>query len=176
LRTQQIIAFESGVADTVDPLGGSFALEAATDDVEREASAILDEIEERGGALAAIERGDVQRAIQEAAYRYQKAVETEERVVVGVNRFAEAGEEPPSDLLRLDPVVEGEQVARLRALRERREREPWRAALSALADRAHSGHNLMPAMVDAVMAWATVGEIAGTLREVFGEYREHLVL
>jgi methylmalonyl-CoA mutase N-terminal domain/subunit len=176
LRTQQVVAFESGVADTVDPLGGSYALEAATDAVEREALRHIDRIEARGGALAAIERGDVQREIQESAYRLQRQVESGETVTVGVNRFQEEGAEPPVDLLRIDVEVERAQVERVRALRARRDPGPWKAALDALEARARSGENLVPAMVDAVLAWATVGEIAGRLRDVFGEHRETLVL
>jgi methylmalonyl-CoA mutase N-terminal domain/subunit len=175
LRTQQIVAFESGVTDAVDPLGGSHAVEEATDALEDEALRLVDQIEARGGALAAIERGDVQRAIQESAYRQQRQVESGERVVVGVNRFTEE-REPPRDILRVDPAVEREQVERVRALRARRDPGPWKAALDALEGKARSGGNLVPAMVDAVLALATVGEIAGRLRGVFGEHRETLVL
>jgi methylmalonyl-CoA mutase N-terminal domain/subunit len=176
LRTQQLIAYESGVADTVDPLGGSYAVEAATDQIESAARAILDRIESKGGALRAIEQGEIQKEIQESAYRHQKCVEAGARVIVGVNRFAEEGEAPLSDLLRIDPGLEREQVERLRALRGRRDGGPWKASLDTLADRARGGQNLVPAMIDAVLAWATVGEIAGRLREVFGEHRETLVL
>jgi methylmalonyl-CoA mutase N-terminal domain/subunit len=176
LRTQQVVAHESGVADTVDPLGGSYAVEAATDALEREALRLIDQIEARGGALAAIERGDVQREIQESAYRHQRQVESGERVIVGVNRFVEDGEEPLGDILRIDAEVERAQVVRVRALRARRPPGPWKAALDALETRARTGENLVPAMVDAVLAWATVGEIAGRLRGVFGEHRETLVL
>jgi methylmalonyl-CoA mutase, N-terminal domain len=176
LRTQQVIAFESGVADTVDPLGGSYAVEAATDAIEREARTLLEQIESKGGALRAIERGEIQRAVQESAYRFQQEVEAGERVIVGVNRFAEDGEEPLTDILRIDPQVERDQVERLRALRARRDSGAWQASLRALEDAARSGNNLLPAIVEAVMAWATVGEIAGQLRQVFGEHRETLVL
>ena len=176
LRTQQVIAHESGVADTVDPLGGAFAVEAATLAVEQEAALLLDAIETRGGALRAIERGEIQREVQESAYRFQREVEAGERVIVGVNRFVETGAEAPSDILRIDPALERAQVERVRALRARRDPAPWQAALRALEDRARSGGNLIPAIVDAVLAWATVGEIAGRLREVFGEHRETLVL
>jgi methylmalonyl-CoA mutase N-terminal domain/subunit len=175
LRTQQLIAYETGVADTVDPLGGSYAVEAATDALEQEAIRLLDAIETRGGALRAIERGDVQKEIQDSAYRFQREVESGERVIVGVNRFGE-GDEVSPEVLRIDPKLEEEQVARLRALRARRPQGPWRASLDALADRARSGENLVPAMIEAVLAWATVGEIAGTLRQVFGEHQETLVL
>ncbi len=176
LRTQQIVAHESGVTETVDPLGGSYAVEAATDALEREALRLIDEIEVRGGARQAIERGDVQRAIQDSAFRHQRQVEAGERVIVGVNRFQEQDEPPPGDILRIDPALECAQVERVRALRARREVGAWRASLDALVSRARSGENLVPAIVDAVLAWATVGEIAGRLREVFGEHRETLVL
>jgi methylmalonyl-CoA mutase N-terminal domain/subunit len=175
LRTQQVVAFETGIADTVDPLGGSYAVEAATDALEQEAIRIIDRIEARGGALAAIERGDVQREIQDSAYRFQRAVESGERVIVGVNRFREE-EEPPRDVLRIDPEVERAQVGRVRALRARRDPAPWKAALDGLEAAARSGANLLPAIVDAVTAWATVGEVAARLRGVFGEHRETLVL
>jgi methylmalonyl-CoA mutase N-terminal domain/subunit len=176
LRTQQVIAFESGVADTADPLGGAWAVEAATEALEREAEGILDRIEQRGGAARAIERGEIQREIQESAYTYQRQVESGDRVVVGVNRFQEGGADAEPELLRLDPAFEAEQVERLRALRSRRDAAAWRASLGAVADAARSGANLLPPLIDAVMAWATVGEIAGRLRDVFGEHRETLVL
>jgi methylmalonyl-CoA mutase N-terminal domain/subunit len=176
LRTQQVIAFETGVADTVDPLGGSYAVEAATDVLEREAVALLDRIEAKGGALRAIERGDIQRDIQESAYRFQTQVEASDRVIVGVNRFQESSEDTRLETLRIDPALEREQIERLRALRAKRPAGPWKTALDTMADRARSGENLMPALIDAVLAWATVGEIAGRLREVFGEHTETLVL
>jgi methylmalonyl-CoA mutase N-terminal domain/subunit len=176
LRTQQIVAFESGVADTVDPLGGSYAVEASTDALEKEALRLIDRIESRGGALAAIERGDVQREIQESAYRFQRQVEARERVIVGVNRFEEEGEKAPIDILRIDHEVERTQVERVRQLRARRAARPWKGAMDALEAGARTGGNLVPAIVDAVMAWATVGEIASRLRQVFGEHRETLVL
>jgi methylmalonyl-CoA mutase N-terminal domain/subunit len=176
LRTQQLIAYESGVADTVDPLGGAWAVEAATDALEAEAVRILDRIEERGGALRAIERGEIQREIQESAYRHQRQVEAGERVVVGVNRFQDADEEARPETLRIDPELERAQVERVRALRARRAEGPWRASLAALEEDARAGNNLLPAMVEAVLAWATVGEIASRLRALFGEHRETLVL
>jgi methylmalonyl-CoA mutase, N-terminal domain len=176
LRTQQIVAFESGVVDTVDPLGGSYAVEAATDAIEREARALLDGIELKGGALRAIERGDIQRAVQESAYRFQQEVEAGTRVIVGVNRFAEDGLVPDADILRIDPDLERAQVERVRALRARRDARAWALAMDALERTAREGGNLVPVMVDAVLAWATVGEIAGRLRAVFGEHRETLVV
>jgi methylmalonyl-CoA mutase N-terminal domain/subunit len=176
LRTQQIIAFESGVTDTVDPLGGSFALEALTGELEREAEGILGRIEARGGALQALERGEIQREILESAYSFQKEVESGERIIVGVNRFQEDTQPVPFDLLRIDPAVEREQVERVQALRARRAQGPWRDALEAVSERARSGQNLVPAMIEAVLALATVGEISNRLRSVFGEHRETPVL
>ncbi len=176
LRTQQLIAFESGVADTVDPLGGSYAIEAATDALEQEALRIVDRVEAAGGAAAAIERGLVQAEVQESAFRHQQQVESGERVVVGVNRYRDDGEEAQVEILRIDPELERAQVERVRALRARRPQQPWAASLDALEDAARSGATLVPPMVDAVLAWATVGEIAGRLRRVFGEHRETLVL
>jgi methylmalonyl-CoA mutase N-terminal domain/subunit len=177
LRTQQIIAYESGVADTVDPLGGAYAVEAATEALEREALQIIDGIEARGGALKAIERGETQREIQESAYRVQREVEREERAIVGVNCFQDENEvTTPVDILRIDPDLERTQIRRLRALRERRNAAAWSESLKALEDRARSGENLVPAITEAVLALATVGEIAGRLRGVFGEHQETLVL
>jgi len=176
LRTQQVIAHESGVTDTVDPLGGAYAVEAATDRLEQEATRILDRIEERGGALKAIERGEIQREIQESAYRHQRSVESGEQVIVGVNRYQDEQAAAPTDILRIDPEVEREQVERVRALRARRDPGPWKEALAAVENRARAGGNLVAAIVDAVMAQATVGEVAGRLRQVFGEHRETLVL
>jgi methylmalonyl-CoA mutase N-terminal domain/subunit len=176
LRTQQIIAHETGVADTVDPLGGSYAVEAATDALEAETLRLLDRIEARGGAIRAIERGEIQREIQESAHRFQRGVEAEERIIVGVNRFQDTGESPSIETLRIDPSVERDQVERLRALRSRRAEGPWRTGLDVVEERARSGANLVPAIIDAVAAWATVGEVAGRLRKVFGEHKETLVL
>jgi methylmalonyl-CoA mutase N-terminal domain/subunit len=175
LRTQQIIAFESGVADTVDPLGGAWAVEAATDSVEAEARRLLDAIEAQGGARRAIERGEMQKAIQDSAYRYQQEVETGERTVVGVNAFtAETDAVTEPALLRIDPAFEREQVARVRALRGRRDASAWGAALAAIEDRARGGGAMMPLFVEAILAGATVGEIAGRLRSVWGEHQEVL--
>jgi methylmalonyl-CoA mutase N-terminal domain/subunit len=175
LRTQQVIAHETGVADTVDPLGGAYAVEAATDRLEQEAQRLLEGIEQRGGALRAIERGEIQREIQESAYRHQRRIETGAQVVVGVNRYRQEEAEAPSDILRIDPEVERDQVERVRALRARRDPGPWKDSLEAVADRARAGGNVVGAIVEAVLAQATVGEIAGCLRSVFGEHRETLV-
>ena len=171
LRTQQVIAHETGVADMVDPLGGSFAVESATDEIEAEARRLLDGIEERGGALKAIERGEIQREIEESAYRFQRNLETKETIVVGVNQFVDEHEAPRTDLLRVDPALERDQVQRLQALRARRDPEAWGEGMRALEGASRTGVNVMPAMIDAVLAWATVGEIAHCLRGVFGEHR-----
>lgn len=172
LRTQQVVAYESGVTDMVDPLGGSFAVEAATDEIEQEALRILDGIETRGGALRAIERGEIQREIEESAYKFQRLVETGEAVIVGVNQFVEEKELPLKDILRVDPNLEKEQVERLHSLRARRDQKKWSEAMSVVEARAHGGENLMPALIDAVLAMATVGEIANVLRAVWGEHRD----
>jgi methylmalonyl-CoA mutase N-terminal domain/subunit len=172
LRTQQVIAHETGVADMVDPLGGSFAVEAATDDIEAETMRLLNGIEARGGALAAIERGEIQREIEESAYRFQRSLEVKDTVVVGLNQFVDEEETPRTDLLRVDPGLERDQVGRLRAMRSRRDASAWATALQALEDGARAGANVMPLMIEAVLAWASVGEIATRLRRVFGEHRD----
>jgi methylmalonyl-CoA mutase N-terminal domain/subunit len=175
LRTQQIVAYESGVPQTVDPLAGSYYIEALTDEVERRASAYLEKIAGLGGMLKAIERGFVQQEIQNAAYEYQQAVDRSEAVVVGVNRFKQEDEKPVV-LQKIDEALERKQVERLQALRARRDAGPWAESLKKIEDAARSGANLMPQIVAAVEAYATVGEISDTLREVFGEYREALVV
>ncbi len=173
LRTQQIIAAESGVTNTVDPVAGSYAIERLTDEIEEAAAALLAEIDRRGGALSAIESGFVQRAIQEAAYKDQRAVDAGERVVVGVNRFAaEDHGAPEIETLRIDPDIERRQIERLRQVRASRSETRWRGALDRVKTAAHDGSNLLPPTIEAVQALATVGEIADALRGVFGEYRE----
>ena len=169
LRTQQIIAHESGVADSVDPLAGSYLVESWTDEIERRARDYIAKIDALGGALKAIEQGYMQREIQESAYRWQRAVDHGEKVVVGVNRFR-AEEELDLDLLRVDPAVGRRQTARLQALRERRDNEAVSASLARLEAGARSDGNLMPLILDAVESYATLGEICGVLRAVFGEY------
>jgi methylmalonyl-CoA mutase N-terminal domain/subunit len=171
LRTQQILAYESGVANTVDPFAGSYAIEAATDAIERDARAILERIDALGGTLAAIEAGVIQREIQDAAYAAQEAIDTRRQIVVGVNGFT-TGEPATVDVLRIDPEVEARQIERLRAVRASRDQTVWRAALDEVAAAATSGSNLVPPIIAAVEARATVGEIADTLRREFGEYRE----
>ena len=175
LRTQQVLANESGVTNTVDPLAGSYLIEHLTDEIERGAREYLQRIDAMGGTLRAIETGYIQREIQAAAYRYQKAVENGEQVIVGVNRFRTNTEKPIS-VLRVDPQLESEQVERLRRLRATRDPAAATAALEALERAATSSDNLMPLILAAVETWCTVGEISAALRRVFGEYRETVVL
>jgi len=171
LRTQQIIAFESGAANTVDPLGGSFAVEELTDRIEREAGALIEKIDSLGGTLAAIESGFIQREIQEAAYRAQQKVDSGDTVVVGVNRYA-TQEETAIDVLHIDPDIEARQIDRVRSVRAARDERRWRASLKAVEIAAQGDDNLVPHVIRAVEARATVGEISDTLRSVFGEHRE----
>src|SRR5437870_6840138 len=171
LRTQQVIAYESGVADTVDPLAGSYAIEELTNEIEQRAVDYLDKIDAMGGTLHAIESGYIQREIQNSAYEYQRAIETNDAIVVGVNRFA-SDEESQVKTLRVDPSIEKAQVERLRALRERRDPMGWETALVKLEGAARGTENVLPRILDCVEAFATVGEISNRLREVWGEYRE----
>ncbi len=175
LRTQQIIANETGVANTIDPVAGSYAIEHLTNEIERCAVAYIEKIDSLGGMLRAIESGFVQREIQKAAYEYQRAVETKEQVVVGVNDFI-AEEERAIPTLRIDPQIEREQIQRLQALRAKRDAGKTQAAVAELARRAATSENLLPAILGAVEAYATVGEISDTLRRAFGEYRESVVI
>ncbi len=175
LRTQQIIAYESGAPQTIDPLAGSYYVEALTNEVEKRATEYLDKIEALGGMLKAIERGYVQQEIQDAAYEYQKRVDHVDAVVVGVNKFT-VEEEKSVPILHIDESLERKQVERLRALRGRRDPQPWKDALKKIEDSARSGVNLMPDILSAVEALATVGEISDTLRKVFGEYKEAVVV
>ncbi len=169
LRTQQVIAHESGVAETVDPLGGSYLIEAWTDEIERRALEYIRRIDALGGALRAIEAGYVQREIQDAAYRWQLAVDRGDKIVVGVNRY-QVEETLHLNRLRVDPALAELQAARLAALRQTRDAEGVSAALSRLERGARGDENLMPLILDAVERYATLGEICGTLRRVFGEY------
>jgi methylmalonyl-CoA mutase N-terminal domain/subunit len=171
LRTQQVIAHESGVADTVDPLAGSYAIEHLTDEIERLAAAYLEKIDAMGGMLRAIETGYVQREIQDAAYQYQRAIETGEQCVVGLNRF-QSEEETQVPLLRIDPSIEEAQVERVRHLRARRDNEAVEIALVRLEEAARGTENMLPHILNCVEMDATVGEISHRLRRVWGEYRE----
>ena len=170
LRTQQVIAYESGVPDTIDPLGGSYYLETLTDELEARVCAYLETIDEMGGMLPAIESGYVQREIQDAAYRYQQALESGDAVVVGVNRFKEDGE-PHLELMRLDPQIEENQRRRLAELRGQRNTEKVDELRHRLAGAAQGDVNLMPLLIECVEADVTLGEICNTLRDVWGEYR-----
>jgi len=171
LRTQQVIAYESGVVDSADPLAGSYAIEHLTDEIEEGALEYLKKIEAMGGMLRAIETGYVQREIQESAYRYQKAIETQEQVVVGVNRF-QIEEEEQVSVLRIDPALEQAQVERVRALRARRDAKLTEGTLNRLEQAAKTDENLLPHILACVEAYATVGEISNTLRRIWGDYRE----
>ena len=175
LRTQQIIAHESGVVDTPDPLGGSYLVETLTDQVEDAANDYLREIEAMGGTLAAIEAGYQQRQIQEAAYRVQREVESSERIVVGVNRYEDEQLVAPP-IQRIAPGAEAEQVARVRRIREERDASRWSATMDRLETAARGEQNLMPAIIDAVDANATLGEISDRLRIAWGEHRELITI
>jgi methylmalonyl-CoA mutase N-terminal domain/subunit len=170
LRTQQLIAYESGVTDTVDPLGGSYYIEGLTKEIFDRALAYIDKIDELGGAASAIEKGFIQREIQESAYRYQREIEKAERVVVGVNRF-QVEEESPRDLLRVDPAVRLSQMERLRQLTSERDNGRVKGILDRLKKAAGGSDNLMPVILDAVRSYATLGEVCDALRDVFGEYQ-----
>jgi methylmalonyl-CoA mutase N-terminal domain/subunit len=175
LRTQQVIAFESGVADTVDPLAGSYAIEELTNDVEQRTIEYLDKIDALGGTLHAIESGYIQREIQNSAYEYQRAVETKEAIVVGVNQFQNEAESKVKTL-RVDPAVEQDQIERVHALRRRRESNATQFALARLQEAAKGTENVLPRILECVEAFATVGEISNRLRVVWGEYREAVTL
>jgi methylmalonyl-CoA mutase, N-terminal domain len=178
LRTQQIIAYESGVPQTIDPLAGSYYVEALTNEIEKRAGEYLEKINALGGMLKAIERGYVQQEIQNAAYEYQQRVDDQQAIVVGVNRFVESDQEKakPIPIQRIDEALERKQVERLRALRLRRDASSWRTSLQQVEQAARNATNLMPHIVAAVEADATVGEISDTLRKVFGEYKETVVI
>jgi len=175
LRTQQIVAYESGVPNTIDPLAGSYFIESLTDEIEKHAQGYLEKIEALGGMLKAIERGFVQQEIQNAAYEYQRAVDHGEATVVGVNRFAQEHENPVP-IQRIDEDLERKQIERVSALRSNRDSTSWKSALSAVRQAAQSGENLMPKILGAVEAFATVGEISDAMRGVFGEYHETVVI
>jgi methylmalonyl-CoA mutase N-terminal domain/subunit len=175
LRTQQVVAHESGIADFVDPLGGSYAVEALTSEIERRAQDYLDRIAAMGGMVSAIEQGWVQKEIERRAYQHQRAVEKKERIVVGVNKY-QAEDETPIEVARIDPALERAQVERVRAFRARRAQPETDRALRSLGDAARTTENLVDHILAAVVARATVGEIADTLRNVFGEYRPQRAL
>jgi methylmalonyl-CoA mutase N-terminal domain/subunit len=171
LRTQQIIAHESGVASTVDPLGGSHAIESLTDRIEAEVGKLLEKVEALGGTLRAIEQGFPQQQIHESAYRFQKSVERGEAVIVGVNRFQE-DEPPPKDVLKIDPAVEARRRELLAGVRARRDATAASSARERLEAAARGTENLVPLVIDAVEKDVTLGEICASLVKVFGEYEE----
>jgi len=175
LRTQQIIAYESGAAHTVDPFAGSYAIESLTDEIEVRASDYIQKIESLGGMISAIEQGFVQQEIQNAAYEVQQKIDQGEAIVVGVNRFTLKSEKS-IPIQRLDEALERKQVERVRALRATRHLEQWKIAMRRLKDTSASGANLVPAVIEAVENRCTVGEISNQLREVFGEHRETVVI
>jgi methylmalonyl-CoA mutase N-terminal domain/subunit len=174
LRTQQIIAYESGVAETVDPLAGSYYIESLTDRIEKEALQYLKLIDDMGGAVRAIEQGYIQKEIQDSAYQWQMDVEKGERIIVGLNKF-QVEENPPKGLLRVDPAVGERQKEKLSALRARRNNTKVDSALASLRSAAKGTDNLMFPILDAVRAYATLGEICGVLREEFGEYQPNVM-
>lgn len=174
LRTQQVVGYESGVTDFVDALGGSYAIEALTDKIEAGARRYIETIDKLGGMVAAIEQGYVQREIQNASYEYQLQIERNERIIVGVNQFTSTA--APIPIMRVDPALEASQVERLRALKARRDNVKTTAACARVEAVARDGGNLMPAILDAVRAYATVGEISDAMRAVFGEHTEYVTV
>jgi len=170
LRTQQIIAYESGVADTVDPLAGSYCIESLTNQIEEEATKYIDKISEMGGAVTAIEKGYMQREIVESAYRHQREIENKERTIVGLNQFA-VEEETPIKILRVDPQVGKRQIKKLNILKSRRSKGKLDDAFSHLRHATEHDENLLPAIIKAVKEYATLGEICNVLREIYGEYK-----
>jgi methylmalonyl-CoA mutase N-terminal domain/subunit len=175
LRTQQLLAYESGAANTVDPLGGSYFVEALTDEMERQAEKYFKQIEALGGVIPAIEANFFQKEIADSAFRYQQELETKRRLVVGVNEFT-VDEDTPIDILRIDPKLESEQVARVRDVRKKRDQARCSNALNGLRKAAAGKDNLMPYILEAVRAYATEGEIMNTMIEVFGIYTERAVV
>jgi methylmalonyl-CoA mutase N-terminal domain/subunit len=176
LRTQQIIAYESGVANTVDPLAGSYYVEALTNEMEEKAMEYIQKVDDIGGAVAAIEKGFFQREIAESAYRYQREIEEKKRIVVGVNEYIVEGEKIPIKLLRVDPNVEKKQIERLQKLRRERDNRKVKEVLEKLHYAAAKDENLMPTIIEAVKAYATLGEIMDVLRKVYGEYKELIII
>ncbi len=176
LRTQQLIAHETGVANTIDPLAGSYCVEALTDEMEERTMNYIDKIDSMGGVPAGIEKGFFQREIADSAYKYQKEVENKERTIVGVNNFTVEKDWIPMDLLRIPPHVEKAQLARLKRVRSERNQQKVKQVLDKLHNEADKNKNLMPTIIEAVKAYATLGEITEVLRTVFGEYRELIVV
>jgi methylmalonyl-CoA mutase N-terminal domain/subunit len=170
LRTQQVIAYESGVADTIDPLAGSYFVESLTDQLEAKAVEYIDRIDTMGGAVRAIELGYQQREIHEAAFRYQRAIESKEQIIVGVNDFT-VEEDNQGEILKLDLTLENQQKKKLAAVKAERSQSTAKAALEKVESTARDGGNFMPVIIEAVRAYATLGEISDAMRRVFGEYQ-----
>lgn len=175
LRTQQVVGYESGAAETVDPLAGSYYVESLTDEIEKIAVDYIEKIDGMGGTAKAIEQGFIQKEIQDSAYKYQKAIESEEQIIVGVNKF-QIEEEPPTGLLRVDPAVGEFQKEKIAALKTERDNGQVEATLAALKKGAEGEDNLMPLILDAVKSYATLGEICDTLRSVFKEYQQTVIV
>ncbi len=176
LRTQQIIAYESGIANTVDPLAGSYYVEALTNEMEEKVMEYIQKIDDMGGVITAIEKGFFQKEIAESAYRYQKEIEEKKRTLVGVNEYAIEGEKCPVKLLRVDPSVEKKQIERLQKLKRERDNRKVEEALEKLHYAAEKDENLMPTIIEAVKVYATLGEITEVLRKVYGEYKELIII
>ena len=174
LRTQQIVAEESGIANTVDPLGGAYYIEAATDRIEKEAEEYIKTIDSMGGMIKAIDNGYVQREIQKSAYEFEKEVESGDRIVVGVNKYQTEGEY--SKLLKINEKVQEDQIRFLRKIKSERDNEEVKIKLNKLKESATGDQNLIPYIIDAVKVYASIGEISNTLREVFGEYKENVII
>lgn len=175
LRTQQIVGYESGAADTIDPLAGSYYVESLTNKIEKEALELIEKIDELGGAPSAIEKGFIQQEIMDSAYKYQKEIEENEKIIVGVNKF-QIEEEAPKGLLRVDPEVGVRQKGKIDALKESRDNEKVKETLEALRKACDSDENIMPFILDAVESYATLGEICGVMREEFGEYKQTVMI
>jgi len=176
LKTQQIIAYESGVADTIDPFAGSYAIEAMTNEIEKKAMEYIEKIDQMGGMIKAIETGYVQKEIHESAYKQQLAIDKGEEVIVGVNKFQMEEDTKKREILKVDPELEKKQVERLKKLKERRDNEKVRKSLQKIKEVASTQENLFPYVLEAVKAYATVGEISNALRDVFGEYTETVII
>jgi len=176
LRTQQIVAYESGVTNTVDPLAGSYVVESLTKQIEEGALEYINKIDEMGGMMTAIEKGYPQKNIQDSAYQYQKSIESGDRIIVGVNKFHIDEDTSGRKLLKVDASVGVNQIRKLQAMKEKRDNVKVKDTLEAIRKGAEGEDNLMPLILDAVRCYATEGEICGVLRGVFGEYKENVVL
>ncbi|WP_148557276.1 MULTISPECIES: acyl-CoA mutase large subunit family protein [Terrisporobacter] len=175
LRTQQIVGYESGAADTIDPLAGSYYVESLTNKIEKEAIELIEKIDELGGAPSAIEKGFIQQEIMDSAYKYQKEIEKNEKIIVGVNKF-QVEEEPPKGLLRVDPKVGVRQKGKIEALKEKRDNKKVKESLEKLRKACDGNENIMPFILDAVECYATLGEICGVMRDEFGEYKQTVMI